>query len=561
MFTWGMGFRSQHFWHWMEQSERPLFELLSDNYLYQTGGPALEQLRTLSAERPPLLHGVGLNIGGIDPIDRGYVRRLRQLADLTRSSIISDHLCFCRGRGIETFDLLPIPYTVSELNRVSDRVHAVQDALGQRLTLENISAYVAFRVSGMTEMEFLSELVARTGCSLLLDVNNLYVSCHNLGLDLERELAQIDPSVISYFHISGHSHRGSCLYDSHDQKVIDPVMAVLEHFAGKVNHGPVVLERDDPDLAFVELLAEWKRLQNVPLRVNDQPFVPSGRPSRSSIRRTQPILHADPALQDQIMQELLRNLGMVEGQSTAADWLTDATVSCWPLYVHGLVGRWTALVETSFRRAVCLWGKDLVAQVLFEYARENPPRTADTTRAFAGLPTFVRHHIEFQQIKGLADFLEACSLYWELLEGEDPKAKPAGEPALQHYLQHPAKLFMPSEVDYDLFRLWQRSVDERYSVNDETDWNDPGQSQRYLLFVKSSTRSVSVLPVESRMIGFYQSLVEGGNLETAIGQLASQGPMHESQLESQLAAHLKTLVSEGLLVESLEMSRISSTPN
>ncbi len=561
MFTWGMGFRSQHFWHWMEQSERPLFELLSDNYLYQTGGPALEQLRTLSAERPPLLHGVGLNIGGIDPIDRDYVRRLRQLADLTRSSIISDHLCFCRGRGVETFDLLPIPYTVSELNRVSDRVHAVQDALGQRLTLENISAYVAFRESGMTELEFLLELVARTGCSLLLDVNNLYVSCHNLGLDLERELALIDSSVISYFHISGHSHRGTCLYDSHDQSVIDPVMAVLEHFAGEVNLGPVVLERDDPDLAFADLLVEWKRLQNFPLRMKNKPLVPSASPSRSSNLRTQSSLHADPALQDQIMQELLQNLGMVEAESTAADWLTDATMSRWPLYVHGLVGRWTALVETSFRRAVGLWGKDLVAQVLFEYARQHPPRTADTTRAFAGLPTFVRHHLEFQQIKGLAVFLEACSIYWELLEGEDPTAQSACEPSLQHYLQHPAKLFMPSEVDYDLFRHWQRSVDSAYSVNHDADWNNPDQPQRGLLFVKSSARSVSVLPVEIEMIVFYQSLVDGGNLETAIGQMASRGPMHESQLEEQLATNLRTLVSEGLLVDSTEIFQVSALPN
>ncbi|WP_373535248.1 DUF692 family multinuclear iron-containing protein [Microcoleus sp.] len=162
MLEWGIGLRAQHFREWLAIDSRPLFEVLSENYIYQKGGPALDFLDQLTSGRRPFLHGIGLNIGGLDPIDHQYLGKLKSLQIRIRAELISDHLCFSRGQGIETYDLLPLPYTRAELKRVAERIDDVQNFLGQAISLENISAYVQFAQSRMSEIEFLLSSIAKS---------------------------------------------------------------------------------------------------------------------------------------------------------------------------------------------------------------------------------------------------------------------------------------------------------------------------------------------------------------------------------------------------------------
>src|SRR6202044_3770295 len=213
----------------------------------------LERIR----ERFPLvMHGVSLSIGSSDPIDFEYLRSVRSLAARIEPHWISDHLCWTGIEGRNLHDLLPLPYTEEALASVVARVGQVQDALGRQLLLENVSSYLTFRSSDMSEWEFLREVAQRADCAILLDINNIYVSSVNHGFDALTYLHAIPQDRVRQFHLAGHSDLGGHLIDTHDHPIVEPVWnlyrAALTHF-GAV---PTMIERDDNIPALSELVAE-----------------------------------------------------------------------------------------------------------------------------------------------------------------------------------------------------------------------------------------------------------------------------------------------------------------
>ncbi len=253
----GLGLRPHHYpdWHAREPGSRPWLEAVSDNYVFHRGGPALHHLGRLAEGGRLLLHGVGLNIAGREPLDRDYLRGLAALAALTRPQVLSDHLCFTRAPGAASFDLLPIPYTEAMLAHVCVRVAAVQEALGQRLSLENVSSYVQFAGNALSEMEFLAEVCRRTGAGVLLDVNNAFVSAANHGGDAGAALQALAPAHVTQYHIAGHSIADGFLLDTHDQPVRAEVIALLAAAWTRFGPRPFILERDD-EQPLAPLLAE-----------------------------------------------------------------------------------------------------------------------------------------------------------------------------------------------------------------------------------------------------------------------------------------------------------------
>jgi uncharacterized protein (UPF0276 family) len=239
-----------------------LLEILSDNLLFVEGGPLLLRTRALAERTGVVLHGVGLDIGGPAPLCREYLEALKRLVRAFNPRVVSDHLAFTRAGGRSSYELLPIPKTMRYLRHVAKRVEQVQEVIGHRLCLENPSAYITFRDEEMTEGDFLSELAVRTGCGVLLDVNNLYVNAFNFGRCATDELRRFPEAAVMQIHVAGHADRGSYLFDTHDQGVVAPVCELLELALGHITaeRVPVVLERDDRHSAAAVALAELDAL-------------------------------------------------------------------------------------------------------------------------------------------------------------------------------------------------------------------------------------------------------------------------------------------------------------
>ncbi len=219
----GLGLRTVHYQHILDHNPSvDWFEVISENYMDSGGRPryVLEQV----AERYPIvMHGVSLSIGSTDPLNFGYLNKLRELARVTKALWVSDHVCWTGIAGRNTHDLLPIPYTEQALAHVIDRIRVVQDVLERPLVLENPSTYVTFADSTMPEAEFLTRMADATGCGLLLDVNNVYVSCFNHDQDPAEFIRTIPHERVVQFHLAGHTNCVTHLIDTHDGRVVNPV--------------------------------------------------------------------------------------------------------------------------------------------------------------------------------------------------------------------------------------------------------------------------------------------------------------------------------------------------
>jgi uncharacterized protein (UPF0276 family) len=219
----GVGLRAAHYDHILKT--RPAvdwFEVISENYMDSRGRPR-HTLRRIADLYPVVMHGVSLSIGSTDPLDRDYLKKLRDLAKETGAKWVSDHLCWTGVAGKNTHDLLPVPYNRQTLRHVVDRIKVVQDVLQRPFVLENPSSYVTFTDSTMDEWEFISEMAEEADCGLLLDVNNVYVSSFNHDMDPLTFIRSLPHRRIVQFHLAGHSNYATHLIDTHDNHVIDPV--------------------------------------------------------------------------------------------------------------------------------------------------------------------------------------------------------------------------------------------------------------------------------------------------------------------------------------------------
>jgi uncharacterized protein (UPF0276 family) len=247
----GLGLRNVHFDEVL--SERPAvgwFEAISENFM-DSGGRPRAIIREVAEHYPLVLHGVSLSIGSADPLNMDYLASLKRLAAEVRPAWISDHLCWTGVLGLNSHDLLPMPLTEESLKHVAARVRQVQDYLERPLILENPSSYVRFAHSTMDEPAFLRRLAEETGCGLLLDVNNVYVSCFNAGADPVAYLDAFPCDRVVQIHLAGHQHRGTHIIDTHDRPVRQEVWELFRLAWARTGGASTLLEWDDhiPSLA------------------------------------------------------------------------------------------------------------------------------------------------------------------------------------------------------------------------------------------------------------------------------------------------------------------------
>ena len=259
----GIGLRPRHYREMLATRPGVAFlEIHAENY-FADGGQPLAVLERLRAHYPLSVHGVGLSLGSTDPLDTAHLDKLARLVDRFEPDLVSEHLCWCSVGGRHFNDLLPLPYTEEALSHVSRRIHQAQDYLGRQLLIENLSTYLEFNVSTIPEWEFLGELVRRTGCALLLDVNNVYVSSQNHGFDPHRYLRAVPLSAVREIHLAGFDSNGKCLIDTHGRAVAEPVWALYEETLRRFGPLPTLIEWDTDVPPLAVLLAEAQRADSI----------------------------------------------------------------------------------------------------------------------------------------------------------------------------------------------------------------------------------------------------------------------------------------------------------
>lgn len=255
----GVGYKPQHYGAILDNPGTVRWlEIHAENYMGDGGRP-LAQLRYLAERFPISVHGVGLSIGGEGPLDPDHLRRLKHLCDWLNPASFSEHLAWSSHDSAFLNDLLPLPYTKSTLTTVVDHIDQLQEVLGRQILLENPSSYLAFAESTYDEPAFLAEVARRSGCGLLLDVNNVFVSAVNLSMDARAYIDAFPLDAVGEIHLGGHDedmddHGAPLLIDSHGREVADPVWSLLDHTLAQSGPRPVLIEWDNdvPDWPLLE---------------------------------------------------------------------------------------------------------------------------------------------------------------------------------------------------------------------------------------------------------------------------------------------------------------------
>ncbi len=263
MLGYGVGLRREHYSHVLKTRPKvDWFEVISENFMV-AGGRALEVLEGVRANYPIVMHGVSMSIGSTDPLNRDYLRQLRNLARRFEPAWISDHLCWTGVGGRNLHDLLPLPYTEEAINHVVARIRTVQDALERPILIENVSSYMAFADSTMPEWEFISTIANEADCGILLDINNIFVSAFNHRFDANDYIDAVPADRVVQYHLAGHSDHGTYLLDTHDHPVRDEVWTLYQRAARRFGAVSALIEWDDNIPDFAELAETAARARDI----------------------------------------------------------------------------------------------------------------------------------------------------------------------------------------------------------------------------------------------------------------------------------------------------------
>ncbi|MBT3093769.1 MAG: DUF692 domain-containing protein [Candidatus Thiodiazotropha sp. (ex Lucina pensylvanica)] len=259
----GLGLRRQHYDDVLEsRPDVDWFEIISENYMVD-GGKPLHYLSRIRERYPMVMHGVSMSIGGIEPLDYTYLKKLKELIERVEPMWFSDHLCWTGVNKLNLHDLLPLPYTEEALDHVVERITRVQDYLGRQMLLENVSSYISYSESQLSEWEFLREVVERADCLVLLDINNIYVSAYNHNFDPSDFVRAMPSERIYQIHLAGHTQEENLIIDTHDHPIADPVYVLYAEAIQRFGRVSTMIERDDNIPPLADLLRELDRVRRI----------------------------------------------------------------------------------------------------------------------------------------------------------------------------------------------------------------------------------------------------------------------------------------------------------
>lgn len=388
----GLGLRVNHYRHIFEHwPQVDWFEIISENFMDTDGRPK-RNLARIRERYPIVMHGVALSIGTVDPLNSEYLQKLKKLMDWVKPAWVSDHLCWTGVAHKNSHDLLPLPYTEESLKHLVSRIRAVQDFLERPIALENPSTYLEFKASDIPEAEFIARMASESGCHLLLDVNNVYVSCYNHRLDPKAYIDALPLDRVAQIHLSGHSNHGTHIIDTHDDHVVDEVWALyryVTHKAGRTLN--TMIEWDDHIPEFPVLAAELEKAKTAARdAANYAPLPQLARAQTPYVgNKRVPLIDSQTHMQQAILAGEAFN-------SEPAAWIREKTD--FPagqqlgVYVNAYRGRLYGVTAEDYPVLKYYLGEDAFDRLLTDFVNQAHSVHFNISRFPAQLPDFLLHH-------------------------------------------------------------------------------------------------------------------------------------------------------------------------
>lgn len=459
----GLGLRPKHyphiFAHWPEVD---WFEVISENFMDTDGRPK-RNLARIRERYPVVMHGVAMSIGTVDPLNSEYLQKLKSLIDWLQPAWVSDHLCWTGIAHRNTHDLLPVPYNEEALAHIVGRIKQVQDYLERPIALENPSTYLEFKSTTMPEAEFIARMAEESGCNLLLDVNNIYVTCFNHRLDPKTYIDATPLDKVIQIHLSGHSNHGTHIVDTHDDHVVDEVWALYKYTLHKAGRVPnTMIEWDDHIPEFGILYDELKKARTAAKSANDYGPLPDlSRPRPPYLMNVKTtVAHEQARMQGAILAGADENPGawIREKEQFPPQAQLDVYINAYRYRLYDVV------VEDYPALAAYLGGEDFKALV-WDFVNATASEHFNIGRYAAKLPAFIAGHRpqdrlahEICELEAaltqLADEEETNALSPENLQGLTP------DTLLQSVL-YPRKALRLIEFSYPVNRYYREVMEDK----------------------------------------------------------------------------------------------------
>lgn len=395
----GVGLRNEHYDLIIREWPRmDWFEAVSENYM-DTGGRPLRILEEVRRHYPVALHGVSLSIGSVDPLDQHYLERLKALVDRIEPAIVSDHLCWTKVDEEQLHDLLPLPFTEEAIRHVAQRVEAVQGFLGRRILIENISTYVTYKHSVMSEWEFLAEVARRADCGILLDLNNIYVNAVNHGFDPYLYLEHIPGERIGQFHLAGHTDMGTYLFDTHSRPIIDQVWNLYRRALQRYGSVTTLIEWDEDIPEFSELAKEAAKARAIyrefESRDEETPLRPVVREKSPESPRDNDRQNSEVTLAD-LQRWMKSKIQPVAKRTTSGKLIPSLNpqggapgLERMVVYSRGYIARIEEALAEMYEAVRHVLGHKRFHDIAERYAHEYPSRVYNLSSVGQHLPEFL----------------------------------------------------------------------------------------------------------------------------------------------------------------------------
>lgn len=429
----GLGLRIPHYTHIFEHwPEMDWFEIISENFMDTDGRPK-RNLARIRERYPVVMHGIAMSIGTVDPLNSDYLQKLKKLADWLKPAWISDHLCWTGIAHKNSHDLLPVPYTEEALKHIVSRIKQVQDFLERPIALENPSTYLEFKTSHIPEAEFIAEMAKQSGCHLLLDVNNVYVSCYNHRLDPKAYIDALPLERVAQIHLSGHTNNGTHIIDTHDDHVIPEVWSLYKYVLHKAGRVPnTMVEWDDNIPAWDVLYAELGKAKAAAKDAANYAPLPdlAKEQSRYVANIVTPLKDAEERMQEAILQGSKADTKPQEWIRAKAEFAPADQLA---VYINSYRYRLYDVVAEDFPVLQYYLGDEKFERLITDFVNNVPSEYFNISRYASQLPEYMKTHavadafaIELTQLENavsqLTDPEETVPLSPQHLEGMTPDA-------------------------------------------------------------------------------------------------------------------------------------------
>ncbi len=538
----GVGFRPTHF-SYIEENlpEIDWFEIISENYM-DTGGKPRRLLDWLRERYPVVMHGVSLSIGTVDPLNSDYLKKLKALERDVKPKWISDHLCWTGIAHKNTHDLLPVPYTEEALKHIIERIKQVQDYLGRRIVLENPSTYLEFTCSSMSEWEFIARMVEESGCGLLLDVNNIYVSCYNHRWDPKTYIDAMPLKDVAQIHLAGHTNKGTHIIDTHDDHVLDEVWTLYSYVIRKAGLVSTMIEWDAKIPEFPIVMEELDKARHWAKASQGPTEMPHFKSFRDNIRPPETPLPYGEELAD-MQDAILKGDGQVmhpdERIVPKPDFAPSQQIQS---YINGYRYRLFDCVYDDYPALRYAMGREKFNKTLHRFIEDTPSEHFNIARYVESFPEYIRDNekpflyelcVLETELSRVFDDAETTVLRQNDLVGLDP------EKFLEQQL-HPRTALRLLAFSYPV-----NSYYEAY-LSDENP--EPPQKSPSFLSVYRHDDRMWRLPLEEREYMVLSSLFAGLPIGEALGAALPEDEV-EDVLLSSVGEWFSRWMNNGLLAK------------